>query len=329
MEFSIIVPAYNAENTVEDCLKSLLDQSLARDRYEIILVDDGSGDGTADIIQRYPVWYFCQENQGPAAARNKGAQLARGDILLFTDSDCVPVHNWLERMVAPFSENPDISGVKGAYKTRQKSLTARFAQVEFEDRFQLLEKVDFIDMVDTYSAAFRRDLFLTSGGFDPSFPVANNEDTELSYRLVSQGHLFVFQPSAVVYHTHPDTLRKYLRTKFWRGYWRMVVYARYPEKAVRDTYTPFVVKAQTLLAAIMAIQLFLSLFWPIPFFHFFIGAAIMILGTSLPFSMSVIIKDIPVGLLVPMYCLLRAVVFAMGSLGGTLSVLARKVRLLV
>jgi glycosyltransferase involved in cell wall biosynthesis len=198
MKFSIIIPAYNAETTIEKCIQALLSQSVERSLYEIIVVDDGSKDRTADIIRTFPVDYHFQENQGPAAARNKGAQLSKGEIILFTDSDCVPDRFWLEKMTAPFSENPAISGVKGAYKSLQSSLTARFAQAEFEDRFALLKKSDYIDMVDTYSAAFKREVFINAGGFDPSFPVANNEDTELSYRLVSQGHLMVFNPKAFV-----------------------------------------------------------------------------------------------------------------------------------
>lgn len=325
MKFSVIIPAYNAETTIENCIHALLSQSVERSLYEIIVVDDGSKDRTADILRTFPVDYHFQENQGPAAARNKGAQLSKGEIILFTDSDCVPDRFWLERMTAPFSENPGISGVKGAYKSRQSSLTARFAQAEFEDRFTLLKKSDYIDMVDTYSAAFKREVFINAGGFDPSFPVANNEDTELSYRLVSQGHLMVFNPEAFVYHTHPDTLKKYLRIKFWRGYWRLVVYARFPEKAINDTYTPVVIKFQTLLAAMIFGLVSLSLFWPHPFFYLIWGVVILVLGSALPFSRMAFQKDKLVGLLSPFYCLLRAVVFAAGSLGGVGSVMKQKI----
>lgn len=190
-------------------------KSVAQTDYEIIVVDDGSDDNTARRVAQFPVAYHYQKNQGPAVARNKGVTLTTGSSILFTD--CVPDRHWLVNMTAPLLENPAISGVKGAYKTRQKSMTARFAQAEFQDRFDLLETSEFIDMVDTYSAAFQKEVFVKAGGFDPSFPVANNEDTELSYRLVSAGHSLVFKPEAFVYHTHPDTLKKYLTIKFWRG----------------------------------------------------------------------------------------------------------------
>jgi hypothetical protein len=135
----------------------------------------------------------------------------------------------------------------------------------------------------------------------------------------------VFNPKAFVYHTHPDTLKKYLRTKFWRGYWRIVVYARFPEKAIKDTYTPVVIKFQTLLAAMIFGLVPLFLFWPHPFFHLIWIMVIFILGSALPFSKVAFQKDKLVGLLSPFYCLLRAVVFAAGSLGAVGSVIKQKI----
>ena len=153
--YSVIVPAYNAEKILSSCLKSLVNQSLPKTVYEIIVVDDGSTDTTADIVKDFNVKYLFQTNQGPAAARNNGTAMAEGDIILFTDSDCVPDRSWLEEMVSPF-QDPEIVAVKGSYKTNQKGLAAKFAQAEFEDRYDLLQKSSTIDMVDTYSAAFRK-----------------------------------------------------------------------------------------------------------------------------------------------------------------------------
>ena len=102
--YSIIVPTYNAEGTIETCLSAFKNQSIPKEDYEVIVVDDGSTDGTADIVKRYPVKYIRQENKGPAAARNNGANHAVGDIILFSDSDCVPDANWVNEMVKPFED---------------------------------------------------------------------------------------------------------------------------------------------------------------------------------------------------------------------------------
>lgn len=314
MHLSVVIPAYNSEKSLYYCLESLTNQSIPKASYEVIVVDDGSTDRTSEIARDFNVKYLFQENQGPASARNKGVRNASGEIVLFTDSDCVPDHNWMQEMISPFKD-PEIVSVKGAYKTRQKELAARFAQAEFEDRYDLLQKSVTIDMVDTYSAAFRKDIFLNMGGFDENFPVANNEDTDLSYRLASKGYKLVFNPRAFVYHTHPDALLKYLKLKFRRGYWRMVVYRRYPDKALKDSYTPVVIKIQTMLMA-LSILLFLLAWIEPKLIYLALMCWGLIIVSSFSFSIKTFKKDKPVGLLSPGVILLRSLVFALGSLLG-------------
>ena len=314
---SVIVPTYNAEKTIGQCLEALAGQSYPADSYEVIVVDDGSTDGTGDIARRHKIKYIRQENRGPAAARNRGAEEAGGEIILFTDSDCLPDKDWIGEMVKPFAD-PGVAAVKGAYKTGQKEITARFAQLEFEERFQLLKKAESIDMVDTYSAGFRRKIFMDMGGFDTSFPVANNEDTELSYRMSAAGHKMVFNPDAIVYHLdHPSSVKRYARLKFWRGYWRMAVYRRFPDKMVKDTYTPQTLKVQILF-------LYLSLLlWPAAGIHpyftpplFFCMAVLAV--STLPFAAFAVKKDPAAGLLSPFLLLVRAASLGAGMIWGIL-----------
>jgi len=247
---SVIVPVYNGEASIAGCLEALLRQDYPRSDYEVIVVDDGSTDGTADEVSRYTgsqspaVRCVKQANQGPAGARNHGAQAASGDILLFTDSDCSPEPDWISQMVGPLLADPGLAAVKGAYKTRQTSLAARFAQLEFEERYFKLGQQGDIDFVDSYAAAVRGDIFREVGGFDTSFPTANNEDVEFSYRMARLGHRMAFNPRAIVYHRHPDTLWKYFKSKFGRAYWRMAVYKSFPEKIGSDSYTPQSLKLQ-------------------------------------------------------------------------------------
>jgi len=315
IDFSVVVPAYNAERTLASCLDSLLAQTLPKEKFEVIVVDDGSTDTTSKIARRFDVRYLFQKNMGPATARNTGARNALGQFILFTDADCAPAPDWLAEMVRPFTHQPDVSAVKGSYKTTQKELAARFAQMEFEDRYDMLSRNYYIDMVDSYSAAFRKEVFIETGGFDECFPKANNEDTELSYRLADAGYRMVFNPCAYVFHNHPATLLQYLKVKLWRGYWRMIVYSRYPLKAVKDSYTPNVLKLQTMLMAVSFFICLMSLFIPIYFtLVFLIWFVVMIL--ALPFSIKTYKKDKMVGLISPGVILLRSMVFAAGSLMG-------------
>src|SRR5437870_2331379 len=121
-------------------------------------------------------------------------------------------------MIKRVAENMSVSIIiptfNGAYRIAQKSVVARFVQIEYEDRYRLMARLDSIDFIDTYSAGFRRDHFLEMNGYDTSFPVACAEDIELSYRMSARGWKMKFVPTAVVYHTHADTFSRYLNMKY-------------------------------------------------------------------------------------------------------------------
>jgi len=311
MKISVIVPVYNGEKTIEACLQSLLNQTIPASDYEIVVVNDGSTDLTEEIVRKFPVRYVYQKNQGPAKARNVGVEKASGDIILFTDSDCEAERNWIELMTQPLKDE-DISAVKGAYRTRQKGLTARFAQVEFEERYELLKRSKYIDFVDSYAAAFRKSVFLKAGGFDTSFPKANNEDTELSYKLAKMGCKMVFVPDAIVYHRHPDSPWKYFKLKFGRGYWRMVVYRRYPEKMMKDSYTPQSLKLQIGFTAILLGSALAALLLPqVRGLHsFFVAGAFFL--SCVPFWSLALTRDLAVGILAPVFLFIRALAIGLG-----------------
>ena len=186
MSVSIIIPTFNGASRIGNCLGAILPQTAACDA-EILVVNDGSIDSTTDVVARYSgVRLITQSNAGPAAARNHGALEARGTIILFTDDDCVPMPDWLAAMIEPFKD-PSVVGVKGAYRTHQKRLVARFVQMEYEDKYRRMAELPQIDFIDTYSAGFRRERFLEMDGYDTSFPVACAEDVELSYRMSARG----------------------------------------------------------------------------------------------------------------------------------------------
>lgn len=312
---SVIIPTYNAEKTIGQCLHALKQQNYPSASYEVILVDDGSKDATGEIARTYDIKYLRQENSGPATARNKGAIVAKGEIILFTDSDCVPEPDWIREMAAPFNDK-SVMAVKGAYRNRQKSIVARFAQLEFEERFEMLKKAASIDMVDTYSAGFRKDAFLQLGGFDTSFPVANNEDTELSYRMSTRGFKMVFNPNAIVFHLdHPASVKRYARLKFWRGYWRTVVYKKFPGKMLKDTYTPQTLKLQILFLFLFLMSISFSVFSPTGLYAAF-GAGAFFFLLSLPLMILGVRKDCLVGLCVPFLLVLRAGALGFGMLWG-------------
>lgn len=293
--YSVIVPAYQAAETLPACLTALAAQTVSRDEYEVIVVDDGSADGTGNLAQAAGFSAVTQAHAGAAAARNLGAAVARGDLLLFTDADCAPVPGWIAALVAPF-EVPNVAGSKGAYLTQQRSLVARFTQLEYEDRYDRMAGSERIDFIDTYSAAYRRDIFLTNGGFDPRFLI--NEDQEFSFRLAEKGYRLVFTPGAQVYHRHNQTLAEYVRRKFKIGMWKVRVTRQHPTQVVQDSHTPGALKAQLLLAgaslALLAGTALLSAllyrpWWP--GFWAFLAVLVAFNLTALPFYAKIARRD--------------------------------------
>jgi len=317
-DISIIIPAYNAADTISACVRALKNQTIPSDQYEIIVVDDGSADDTAQRAADAGARVIRQENAGAAAARNRGAQAARGEILLFTDSDCVPAPDWVAQMVAPFVEAL-VAGAKGVYETEQSGFTPRFVQQEYQDKYDGMACLPQIDFVDTYSAAYRRDIFLAMGGFDTSFPGASVEDQEFSFRLAAAGYRLVFVPNAVVLHRHDPVLMDYLRRKFFIGYWKNLVLRSHPDKLARDSHTPQVLKLQMGFAALGSGLLALAMIFRR---EWLAGASLVswlaLVGSGVPFYRKIWRRDRAVLGVAPLMLIVRAVSLGAGFAWGWL-----------
>ena len=312
---SVIVPAYNSEKTIGECLQALEKQTKKSD--EIIVVDDGSNDKTRNAVKKFSkVRLIEQDHRGPAAARNLGAKNAKGEILLFMDADCKADREWVSEMTRPFSDK-EISGVQGRYKTAQKGLVARFVQLEIEDRYDRMRKRKYIDFVGSYSAGYRRSVFLEFGGFDESFRMASGEDPDISFKISKAGHKIVFSENAVVYHNHVNSLPAYLKQKFWRAYWRVLLYRKHPGKIASESYTPQTLKLQILALVGFALSCIVSLLIPHAFYVSLLSVAFLLLLT-LPLSFKNFRKDKAVGISTPFISILRTIIFAFGMTYGAL-----------
>lgn len=304
---SVVVPAYNAAHTIVACLRALQQQTVA-EPYEIIVVDDGSTDETAVLAQQQGVTVIKRPRGRPAAARNSGIRAANGTLVCCTDADCIPAADWLRELTAPFAD-PDLVATKGSYTTHQPQLVARFVQLEYEDKYDLLAQQATIDFIDTYSAAYRREVLLANDGFDEQFPYL--EDQELSFRLAARGYKMVFQPTAVVAHRHSHTLARYVRKKAIIGYWKAQVVRRFPQHGVKDSHTPQVMKLQMGLMGLLlaSMPLLLITLWAGLLTG---GVLLTFFLTTLPFVAKSWGKDRAVALAAPLLLAARALALGAG-----------------
>jgi len=265
---SIIVPTYNSERYIYSNLANLIEN--IPDVVEIIVVDDGSIDNTVEDVKdfisseekRGKIFLIEKEHKNPASVRNAGWKGAKGDIVIFLDSDCSVTENWYEEMLKPFKEK-DVVAVSGVYLSKQKKFIARYIQDQTAYRQSKTKK--YTDNLATYSLAVKKESLKKVGGFPENYPHASCEDTEFSYKLRKYGK-FVLNKKAKVFHKHEENIMKYLKKQFIHAKYRILMFKR--GNPVGDRYAGLEVMIQPFFA-------FLSFLFPLnPMFLTSFGALI-------------------------------------------------------
>ncbi len=316
IELSVIVPAREGHDLLGRCLQALGEQRSMDGRFEVIVVDDGSELPLKPLAEEHGARCITQEPLGPAAARNAGARAAQGEILAFTDSDCAPAADWLNHLTAPFVDR-DVVGAKGTYASEQAGWVPRFVQQEYEAKYRRMASLENIDFIDTYSAAYRRDIFLENGGFDTAFPVPSVEDQELSFRLARKGSRMVFAPQAVVVHIHDETISEYIRRKFNIGYWKAFMLRWLPEKTFSDSHTLPVQRWQIGLLGLTLMGLALGFLWT-PAFVLALLSFLLFFLIDAPFLLHLLREDLGWLFVAPPMLVLRAGALGLGLTIGFL-----------
>lgn len=212
---SIIIPTHNSQGTIEACLLAVGHSTYHH--YEVIIVDDNSCDNTIDIIKRFDVKVFRQiQNQGPAAARNKGASHAKGDILLFLDSDIIIKNNFLKKLIIAFNRGK-IDGLMGVFsdKVRYHNFSSEYKNMWMRYTYHRLDGP--VALFFTSTAAIKRDLFEKSGGFDIQYKRPSIEDTEIGLRLNRMGCQIHIRKELEVEHLKQYSFFSLLKTDFVRA----------------------------------------------------------------------------------------------------------------
>ena len=206
-----MVPAYNAESTISECIESLLEQDFPEDDFEVIVVDNNSTDRTAEIAKKYPVRYVLEKNKGASAARNAGIDAAVGSLIALIDSDCIARRNWLTEGVKPF-DNEDTGCVSGRVVSYEPSnMWERI--ISEKDQYAIPPDYwGWQPYAITANAFFRKGVFERAGKFDTIFKQASAEDKDLCWRMLKKTRFVIKQqPSAIVFHKHRSNLSSYFR----------------------------------------------------------------------------------------------------------------------
>lgn len=236
---SVVVPTHRRPDQLADCLEALGRLDYPRDRFEVIVVDDGGGlalDALRDrLCEGLQLRLVRQPRRGPAAARNAGARLARGELLAFTDDDCVPDPRWLRLLVRRFAERPDdaVGGFTAnalrdnPYSTAsQLIIDAGYAYYNGDS--------DAARFLTSNNLAVPRSGFLALGGFDAS--LLTSEDRDLCERWTGSGRRMAYERRAVVWHVRRMTLRSFCAQHFAYGRGARCFHRRRPPGSVRREF---------------------------------------------------------------------------------------------
>ncbi|MGE0518962.1 MAG: glycosyltransferase [Candidatus Binatia bacterium] len=223
---SVVICAYNAERTLEACLRSL--RELRYDNFESILIDDGSTDRTAEIAARFPeLRVLSQPNRGLSLARNAGIAAARGDIVAFTDADCVVDPDWLSYLAHGFESSGFVAVGGPNLPPRESERTAACVAAAPGGPTHVLLDDQIAEHIPGCNMAFRREVLQRLGGFDGLFRAAG-DDVDVCWRLQNEGHTIGFNPAATVWHFRRNTVRAYLKQQMGYGAAEALLYFKHP-----------------------------------------------------------------------------------------------------
>jgi glycosyltransferase involved in cell wall biosynthesis len=249
---SVVVPTYKRNHLLGKCLHSLVNQDFPPDAYEIIVVDDAASVETQSFVENFVgtakqigpgsasrarhevdpcpeiIYAAAPLTKGPAAARNIGWQVAHGEIIAFTDDDCLPEPDWLKEGIAALQD--DMTGVSG-----QVIVPISNPPTDYEKNISGLEGAVFV----TANCFYRRSALETCGGFDERFTMAWREDSELFFHMLSLSCKLAYAPLAKV--VHPVRCRPWgvSITEQRKSIFDALLYKKYPElyrERIRPSY---------------------------------------------------------------------------------------------
>jgi GT2 family glycosyltransferase len=241
VRLTVVVPTHNRSEMLGRALRELLDQTASPETYEIVVVDDGSTDETAKVVEAVGapeerLRYFRQESKGPAAARNLGVREAKGRIVVFTGDDCLPDRGFVQEHLRAHDEAGDVAVVGYVTWHPEVERTPFMAFLELGPQFGFGKIEDPENVLPwhfyTANCSVRRHWIEEAGGFDEDFKHAAFEDAELAYRMQKLGLRIVYRPAAKTYHHHATTFEQHLARQRICGRSAVIFWRKHPELKV-------------------------------------------------------------------------------------------------
>ena len=218
--FSVIIPTYNRPRSLRACLQALIQQSYSKSELEIVVVDDGSIPPIGDTLQtEFPgaiaSLIRSPQNEGPASARNRGAEQARGKYFAFIDDDCLPDRNWLSKLELKLGTSPHIAVGGGIISGGQDMFSAASHVILVRAYRYYNESGGAPRFFASLNLAVPACGFREIGGFDPAF--RTSEDREFCTRWIRRGNGLAFAPEASVVHSYAPGFRAFLYRHYSYG----------------------------------------------------------------------------------------------------------------
>lgn len=268
-EISVIIPVYNAANTLQRCLEAVTGSIFSN--FECIVLDDGSTDGSQEIVRKFPLSFIQLDGgpYGPAYVRNQGAELASGMILFFIDSDVIIYPDTLIKVSDTFNRYPQVDAVFGSYDEQPGDGSFLSQYKNLMHHFVHQQSREEANTFWSGCGAMKREVFQQSGGFDVArYSRPSIEDIELGARLASKGHKILLNKDLQVKHLKRWTLIGLIKTDvFDRAIpWTNIILR--DRDLPNDLNLSIDQRISALLAVLMVLFLAVTVFsrnyWPLP-----------------------------------------------------------------
>ena len=242
VKVSIIVAAYNSQDTIEECLKSIMAQNYPAASFEVIVMDGGSKDATVALAHKFPI-KVVSIRLNASAAYNYAMKIAAYPILGFIDADAKVEPEWLNK-VTPHLAEPKVAGVSGSIETWNADNTwARSIGYELKNRYSRIGK--YTGRIATMNLLLKKAVIEEAGGWDEKLP--SQYDTDLGFRISAKGYEIAYEPSAVCYHFNRPTLKAYYRQQLQYGKNTLKLYFKHGHLAKGDEITDVGMNIQPIL----------------------------------------------------------------------------------